>query len=127
MCVYDPEAKEKQIQHDLASYNVKGNLSVAADAYEACKDAHAIIVITEWKCVLSSLLLFSFSPALPSLAIFLFSPPRRACCPPFPLNLALRCQCYIIITHERVAMAQAIQGARLPTHFRCDEQAGIYL
>lgn len=49
VCVYDPEAKEQQIRRDLASCNTKGKLSIAADAYEACKDAHAVIIITEWK------------------------------------------------------------------------------
>ena len=31
------------------------NLSVATDVYEACKDAHAVILITEWRCLSLSL------------------------------------------------------------------------
>eukprot|EP00802_Teleaulax_amphioxeia_P013195 Tamp_13244.p1 GENE.Tamp_13244~~Tamp_13244.p1 ORF type:complete len:480 (+),score=101.93 Tamp_13244:73-1440(+) len=50
VCVFDPEAKEKQIRYDLRnSPNLDKNLAVATDAYEACKDAHAVIVITEWR------------------------------------------------------------------------------
>jgi hypothetical protein len=131
VCVYDPEAKEKQIRHDLASYNVKGNLSVAADAYEACKDAHAVIVITEWKCVPSPLFLFSFFPPLPVLFIFLIWPllsTQAFLLLPFSLNLAMRCRATSSSLMSALPWrSQAIQGARLPTHFRCDEQAGLCL
>jgi len=49
VCVYDPEVKEKQIRYELAAMNNQHALTVATDAYEACVDAHAIILITEWK------------------------------------------------------------------------------
>ena len=52
--VYDPKVSEKQIQYDLnylesrpAVANVRG-VSLGLDSYEACKDAHAIAVLTEW-------------------------------------------------------------------------------
>jgi UDPglucose 6-dehydrogenase len=52
--VYDPKVEEDQIQFDLnyletrsESDNKKG-VQVVDDAYEACKEAHAIAVLTEW-------------------------------------------------------------------------------
>ncbi|WP_442589236.1 UDP-glucose 6-dehydrogenase [Pedobacter sp. AW31-3R] len=52
--VYDPKVGEKQVYDDLnyletrkPEENTKG-LSVFEDPYEACKDAHAIAVLTEW-------------------------------------------------------------------------------
>lgn len=52
--VYDPKVSEKQIYGDLnyletrtAEANAKG-VSVFNDPYEACKDAHAIAILTEW-------------------------------------------------------------------------------
>lgn len=52
--VFDPQVHEIQIQRDLnyletrsVENNVKG-VSVVLDPYEACKDAHAIAILTEW-------------------------------------------------------------------------------
>lgn len=52
--VYDPKVSEDQIQYDLnylatrsSVQNAQG-VQVLQDPYEACKDAHAIAVLTEW-------------------------------------------------------------------------------
>jgi len=52
--VYDPKVQEKQIYGDMdyletrqPEENKKG-LSVFLDPYEACKDSHAIAILTEW-------------------------------------------------------------------------------
>lgn len=52
--VYDPKVKAEQIQSDLnylktrtVVANLKG-VCVHDDPYEACKDAHAIAILTEW-------------------------------------------------------------------------------
>jgi UDPglucose 6-dehydrogenase len=54
IAVYDPKVGEEQIQFDLnyletrsEDANKKG-VQVVDNAYEACKDAHAIAVLTEW-------------------------------------------------------------------------------
>ncbi len=54
IAVYDPKVEEKNIYSDLnylgnrnAEENAKG-LTVFNDPYEACRDAHAIAVLTEW-------------------------------------------------------------------------------
>ena len=52
--VYDPKVPEQQIYSDLdylatrSSEENKQLLKVETDPYEACKDAHAIAVLTEW-------------------------------------------------------------------------------
>jgi len=52
--VYDPKVEEGQIYGDLnylgtrSADENKENVSVFSDPYEACKDAHAIAVLTEW-------------------------------------------------------------------------------
>ena len=52
--VYDPKVKESQIYYDLdyletrPSQLNKNDLKVVTDPYEACKDAHAIAILTEW-------------------------------------------------------------------------------
>ncbi|MFW5757535.1 MAG: UDP-glucose 6-dehydrogenase [Bacteroidota bacterium] len=52
--VYDPQVPEKSMIEDLNYLQTRPAqenqemLSVHQDAYEACKDAHAIAVITEW-------------------------------------------------------------------------------
>jgi len=52
--VYDPKVGEKQIYGDIdylesrTSEENKKGLSVFLDPYEACKDSHAIAVLTEW-------------------------------------------------------------------------------
>lgn len=54
VAVYDPKVGEEQIQFDLnyletrsESENEKG-VQVMTNAYDACKNAHAIAVLTEW-------------------------------------------------------------------------------
>ena len=54
LSIFDPQVKESQILNDLnylntrtASQNQQG-VSVVSNPYEACKDAHAIAVLTEW-------------------------------------------------------------------------------
>ncbi|RVT96519.1 UDP-glucose 6-dehydrogenase [Mucilaginibacter limnophilus] len=52
--VYDPKVPESQVYSDLdyletrASEKNKQLVTVVTDPYEACKDAHAIAVLTEW-------------------------------------------------------------------------------
>jgi UDPglucose 6-dehydrogenase len=54
IAVYDPKVKAEQMYADLDYLNTRGSeenrngVSVFEDAYEACKDAHAIAVLTEW-------------------------------------------------------------------------------
>lgn len=52
--VYDPKVTSQQMQTDLNYLNTRSetdnenNLTTVLDPYEACKDAHAIAVLTEW-------------------------------------------------------------------------------
>lgn len=52
--VFDPKVKESQIYYDLDYLETrpselnKADLKVVTDPYEACKDAHAIAILTEW-------------------------------------------------------------------------------
>lgn len=52
--VYDPKVTALQMQADLNYLNTRSeddnatNLITVSDPYEACKDAHAIAVLTEW-------------------------------------------------------------------------------
>jgi len=52
--VYDPKVSEKQVYADLNYLNSRSetenqrNVNVFADPYEACKNAHAIAILTEW-------------------------------------------------------------------------------
>jgi UDPglucose 6-dehydrogenase len=54
VAVYDPKVKNNQIQSDLNYLNTRTEQENASlvdsynDPYEACKDAHAIAVLTEW-------------------------------------------------------------------------------
>ena len=54
VCVYDPKVPQKSMYSDLdylqtrSSEENKNLLSVFNNPYEACKDAHAVAVITEW-------------------------------------------------------------------------------
>lgn len=54
IAVYDPKVEEQQILADLDYLGSRGSdenakyVSVYEDAYEACKGAHAIAVLTEW-------------------------------------------------------------------------------
>lgn len=54
IAIYDPKVEAKQIHFDLnylesrsQEENAKG-ISIETDPYEACKNAHAIAVLTEW-------------------------------------------------------------------------------
>lgn len=52
--VYDPKVEEKQVHADLDYLNTRpaeenhASVKVFEDPYEACKDTHAIAVLTEW-------------------------------------------------------------------------------
>jgi len=48
--VYDPKVQETQIKLDLINLDKKelSSIQVAKDPYEACKDSHAIAILTEW-------------------------------------------------------------------------------
>ncbi|RED48931.1 UDP-glucose 6-dehydrogenase [Seonamhaeicola aphaedonensis] len=54
LTVYDPKVTEERIYGDLEYLNSRSEeenrelLTVGKDPYEACKDAHAIAVLTEW-------------------------------------------------------------------------------
>ncbi len=44
--VYDPKVSESQVKSDVN--NIENNIKVTTDPYQACKDAHAIAIVTEW-------------------------------------------------------------------------------
>uniref|UniRef100_A0A4W3JEY3 UDP-glucose 6-dehydrogenase n=1 Tax=Callorhinchus milii TaxID=7868 RepID=A0A4W3JEY3_CALMI len=54
--IFDPKVKKEQIVHDLTHPNVCEDdpervprlVTVSLDPYEACEDAHAIVICTEW-------------------------------------------------------------------------------
>lgn len=54
IAVFDPQVKPKQVISDLQYLNstsleaINKGISVCEDPYEACKNAHAIAVLTEW-------------------------------------------------------------------------------
>jgi UDPglucose 6-dehydrogenase len=54
IAVYDPKVKQETIYKDLdylesrSSEANRQNVTVYEDAYEACKDAHAVAILTEW-------------------------------------------------------------------------------
>lgn len=54
VAVYDPKVGEEQIQFDLnyletrSESDNKAGVQVVDNAYEACKEAHAIAIVTEW-------------------------------------------------------------------------------
>jgi len=54
VCVYDPKVPAETIYRDLEQHETKAdgslnsNLDIASDAYEACKGAHAVAILTEW-------------------------------------------------------------------------------
>ena len=54
ICVYDPKVTDQQVYADLDYLETRSSeensklLKVVEDPYEACKDAHAIAVLTEW-------------------------------------------------------------------------------
>ncbi|GAA5807643.1 hypothetical protein MFLAVUS_001013 [Mucor flavus] len=55
VAIYDPKVEHEQIYMDLAEPGVVDNrkqleksISICADAYEACKGADAVVIVTEW-------------------------------------------------------------------------------
>jgi len=48
LAIYDPKVSVDQIRRDLDISEDNKYVSVCKDAYEACADAHAILVLTEW-------------------------------------------------------------------------------
>ena len=54
LAVYDPKVAQARIYLDIDAMNSRSSeenrqqLTVSSDPYEACKDAHAIAVLTEW-------------------------------------------------------------------------------
>lgn len=50
--IYDPKVTESQIMRDLSADNdpeaLKSSVKVHTDPYEACGDAHAVVILTEW-------------------------------------------------------------------------------
>ena len=49
MSVYDPKVPADEIRRDILGKDVESPLlTVASDAYEAAKGAHALAVTTEW-------------------------------------------------------------------------------
>lgn len=48
LAIYDPKVPEKQIRADLGLADDDSSITVYEDAYTATKDAHAILILTEW-------------------------------------------------------------------------------
>ena len=48
VAIYDPKVPESQIRDDLNVSADFSALTVCTDAYEACKNAHAVLILTEW-------------------------------------------------------------------------------
>ena len=48
MTIYDPKVPESKIRQDLGLSDDDDSITVCSDAYEATKDAHAVLVLTEW-------------------------------------------------------------------------------
>ena len=48
IAIYDPEVTEAQIRRDLKLAEGDTSVTVCADAYAATKDAHAVLIMTEW-------------------------------------------------------------------------------
>jgi len=48
IAIYDPKVEVAQIQRDLGIDANNENVTYCKDAYEATKDAHAILILTEW-------------------------------------------------------------------------------
>lgn len=51
--IYDPKVSESQIRDDLMKINPEFNnnkrIKVVTNPFEACKDAHAVAILTEWE------------------------------------------------------------------------------
>ena len=48
LAIYDPMVSEAQMRRDLGLTAADSSITVCADAYEATRDAHAILILTEW-------------------------------------------------------------------------------
>ncbi|PXA03443.1 nucleotide sugar dehydrogenase [Coraliomargarita sinensis] len=48
LSIYDPKVPEAQMLRDLELGEKDDSITVCGDAYEATKDAHAVLVLTEW-------------------------------------------------------------------------------
>jgi len=53
VAIYDPQVKEEQIWQDLWANSASLNdtnecVSIYQNAYDACIDAHAVVIVTEW-------------------------------------------------------------------------------
>ncbi|MFO8027315.1 MAG: UDP-glucose 6-dehydrogenase [Opitutales bacterium] len=48
LSIYDPKVPEAQMRHDLGLAGDDDSITVCADAYAATRDAHAVLVLTEW-------------------------------------------------------------------------------
>ena len=48
LAIYDPEVSEANIRQDLQLSEDDTSVTVCADAYAATKDAHAVLILTEW-------------------------------------------------------------------------------
>ncbi|MEN8862332.1 MAG: UDP-glucose 6-dehydrogenase [Lentimonas sp.] len=48
IAIYDPKVTSAQIHRDLEIDEANPNVTICKDAYEATKDAHAVLILTEW-------------------------------------------------------------------------------
>lgn len=48
VAIYDPKVPAEQVYRDLQVDASDERVSICADAYEATKDAHAVLILTEW-------------------------------------------------------------------------------
>lgn len=48
IAIYDPKVTEAQIRRDLGVTGEDTHVTICTDAYQATKDAHAVLVLTEW-------------------------------------------------------------------------------
>ena len=48
IAIYDPQVTEEQMRRDLKLPEDSKAVTISTDAYEACKDAHAVLILTEW-------------------------------------------------------------------------------
>lgn len=48
LAIYDPKVTSEQVYQDLGIDAADPNVTICQDAYEATKDAHAVLILTEW-------------------------------------------------------------------------------
>lgn len=46
--IFDPQVREEQIMADLQVERGDKQITVSSSPYEACQDAHAVVILTEW-------------------------------------------------------------------------------